>query len=398
MILSVIIVSYNVKHYLTQCLKSIFASDIPKEEYEVLVIDNASSDGTPQYIQQQFPKAEFPNLKFTAGERNVGFGKANNVCVKHSHGKYILFLNPDTVVGKTTLRESIEFAENHPDMGGHGVMMLKDNGDFALESRRGLPTPWVSFCKMSGLQKLFPKSKMFGRYYMNYLDRNQSSPIDIISGAYFFTTRAALDKVGLFDENFFMYGEDIDLSYRMLLAGYQNYYLPTPILHYKGESTHKSTFRYVHVFYGAMLTFFKKHFRTYWLGVSLPVKFAILVKALLALTMGQMKKLKEFLLPIKKYKHHRFIYVGRHREQIEELAERWWLNMEYVETDQELHIVPQLPQSADTDVYTHVVYDAQDFDYSYILEAFQKSHHKSYIGVFYADQNALITASRVFSI
>jgi hypothetical protein len=147
-----------------------------------------------------------------------------------------------------------------------------------------------------------------------------------------------------------------------------------------------------------MLTFFKKHFRTYWLGVSLPVKFAILVKALLALTMGQMKKLKDFLLPIKKYKYHRFIYVGRHREQIEELAERWWLNMEYVEADQELHIVPQLPQSSDTDVYTHVVYDAQDFDYSYILEAFQKSHHKSYIGVFYADQNALITASRVFSI
>ena len=163
MILSVIIVSYNVKHYLTQCLKSIFASDIPKEEYEVLVIDNASSDGTPQYIQQQFPKEKFPNLKFTAGERNVGFGKANNVCVKHSHGKYILFLNPDTVVGKTTLRESIEFAENHPDMGGHGVMMLKDNGDFALESRRGLPTPWVSFCKKSGLQKLFPKSKIFCR-------------------------------------------------------------------------------------------------------------------------------------------------------------------------------------------------------------------------------------------
>lgn len=396
---SVIIVSYNVKHYLAQCLFSIFKSDLPSNEYEVFVIDNASNDNTPQHIQKIFSQDKYPNLKFITGKRNVGFGRANNECIRQANGKYILFLNPDTIIGETTLSQSINFAEKHSEMGGHGVMMLKDNGEFAFESRRGLPTPWVSFCKMSGLQSLFPKSKLFGKYYMRYLDQEEVCKIDIISGAYFFTSKSALSEVGLFDEDFFMYGEDIDLSYRMIKQGYTNYYLPSPILHYKGESTHKSTFRYVHVFYGAMLTFFKKHFRTYWLGVSIPIKIAIFLKAILALTVAEIKKLKKFLFPIKKYKKHNFIYIGKHQDIISELAKRWWLNMEYVEADSK-SFNPSLLNNTNficKDLYTHVVFDIEDFNNDFILDFFRKSEHKAYMGTYNPTENVLITATRVFS-
>ena len=146
--------------------------------------------------------------------------------------------------------------DTHPEAGATGVAMLKDDGGFAWESRRGLPTPFTSFCKMTGLCALFPHSRRLGRYYMRYLDKNKTNQIDVISGAFCMVRRSALDKTGLLDEDFFMYGEDIDLSYRLLQCGYKNYYQPLRILHYKGESTHKSSFRYVHVFYKAMLIFF----------------------------------------------------------------------------------------------------------------------------------------------
>lgn len=293
--LSIIIVSYNVKHYVEQCLISIFASlkegDI---EGEVFVVDNDSPDNTVGYIAQRFPTSIYPSLRIIANARNVGFGRANNQAVRRSQGEYILFLNPDTLITERTLADMIQFADQHPDMGGLGVHMINADGAFAKESRRALPTPWVSFCKMTGLSTLMPKSRTFGRYYMQYLPKDEPCEIEIISGACMMCRKEALDEVGSFDEQFFMYGEDIDLSYRLLLGGYHNYYIPTPILHYKGESTKKNSYRYVHTFYEAMLIFYRKHWASSSLLFSLPIHIAIFGRALLALLSNQLKATMQF--------------------------------------------------------------------------------------------------------
>ena len=274
--LSVIIVSYNVKHFLEQCLRSVEQA-AQGVKHEIIVVDNASTDGSVKYIQERFP-----NITLIASDENLGFARANNLAIKKSKGEYVLLLNPDTIVAENTFSSFIDFMDSTPDAGACGAYMLHTDGTFALESRRGLPTPFVAFCKMSGLTSLFPKSRLFGRYYMCYLDELSVNPIEIVSGAYMFLRREVLDKAGLLDEDFFMYGEDIDLSYRILKAGYRNYFLPTPILHYKGESTKKSSYRYTHTFYQAMQLFFRKHYSHYSVLVSLPIYMAIWGRALLA--------------------------------------------------------------------------------------------------------------------
>ena len=252
---SVIIVSYKVRYYIEQCLNSVLRS-VP--DAQILVVDNKSDDGSVEYLRERFPGAEV-----IANDFNAGFGKANNMALAKATGKYVLFLNPDTVVAERTIPGCIEYMEAHPETGAVGVRMQYGDGRFALESRRSLPTPSVSFWHMTGLGRLFPRSKVFARYHLTYLDRDVECPIDVVSGAYMFVRKEALDKTGGFDESFFMYGEDIDLSYRILQQGYQNSYLPIPIIHYKGESTIKTSFRYAKVFYDAMIIFFKKHFHKY---------------------------------------------------------------------------------------------------------------------------------------
>ena len=237
--LSVIIVNYNVKCYLEQCLHSVRRAS-EGLQVEVFVVDNLSTDGSVAYLRERFPE-----VTFIENTENVGFARANNQAIRLSTGEYVLLLNPDTIVTEHTLADMVRFMNLHPEAGGAGAYMLRTDGTFALESRRGLPTPFVAFCKMSGLASLFPRSRVFGRYYMRYLDEQQSSEIEIISGACMLLRRAALDRVGLLDEDFFMYGEDIDLSYRILKGGYKNYFIPTRMLHYKGESTVKSSYRYV---------------------------------------------------------------------------------------------------------------------------------------------------------
>jgi GT2 family glycosyltransferase len=190
-------------------------------------------------------------------------------------GRYVLFLNPDTVVAERTIPGCIDYMDEHPEVGAVGVRMQYGNGRFALESRRSLPTPSVSFWHMTGLGKLFPGSKVFGKYHCTYFNKDMECQIDVVSGAYMFVRREALDKVGGFDEAFFMYGEDIDLSYRILQAGYQNRYLPLPIVHYKGESTNKTSYRYAKVFYDAMLIFFNKHFKRYSRLLELLVRLVL---------------------------------------------------------------------------------------------------------------------------
>lgn len=274
--LSIVIVSYNVRRYLNQCLESVRAASEGLDT-EVFVVDNASTDDTLTVLPSRFPE-----VHFIANEDNLGFSCANNQAIRVSHSPYVLLLNPDTRIEKNTLKDALCFMDAHPKSGGVGVMMLDENGLRAPESRRAIPTPWVSAMKMLG----FPK-----RYYMSHLPWDAPCQIEVISGAFCLLRKEALDQVGLLDEDFFMYGEDIDLSYRLLKGGWENWYLPLPIIHYKGKSTRKTDFRYVHVFYQAMLIFFQKHYSHLSFFYTLPVKIAIYFRAFIALIDLLRKKL-----------------------------------------------------------------------------------------------------------
>ena len=253
--LSVIIVNYNVKHFLEQCLISV-GKAIESLPAEVIVVDNNSVDGSVEMVQ-----AKFPWVQCIANKQNTGFSKANNQGILISKGEYVLLLNPDTLVEEDTFTKCVQFMDAHPVAGGLGVHMIDGKGNFLPESKRGLPSPAVAFYKIFGLSALFPKSKVFGKYHLGYLDKNKTHEVDILSGAFMMMRKSVLVKVGLLDEAFFMYGEDIDLSYRIIKGGYKNYYFPeTRIIHYKGESTKKSSVNYVFVFYKAMVIFANKHF------------------------------------------------------------------------------------------------------------------------------------------
>ncbi len=284
--LSVIIVNYNVKHFLEQCLHSVQNAS-KSIEMEIFVVDNNSVDGSSQLI-----KEKFPDIYFIENKENTGFSKANNQAITLAKGKYILLLNPDTVVEEDTFEKVISFMDTHPDAGGLGVKMIDGKGSFLPESKRGLPTPWTAFFKIFGLAKLFPKSKRFGKYHLSYLNENEINEVDVLSGAFMLLRKSALDKAGLLDETFFMYGEDIDLSYRIQLEGYKNYYFPeTTIIHYKGESTKKGSLNYVKVFYNAMIIFAKKHFQRKAGIFIFLIHLAIYFRALLSITKRLFQKI-----------------------------------------------------------------------------------------------------------
>lgn len=254
MTLSVIIVNYNVKLLLEQCLLSVMIASA-NTVTEILVVDNDSADGSVDYLQPLFP-----TVNFIRNTHNEGFSKANNQALALARGKYILFLNPDTEVPQDCFEQCISFLEIHPDAGALGVKMVDENGTFLKESKRGFPSPMVSLYKLTGITAMFPRSRYFAAYYLGHLDENQSHKVEVLSGAFMWIKKEALDKTGEFDERFFMYAEDIDLSYRLVQAGYANYYFSgTTILHYKGKSTRKD-FKYVKLFYLAMSQFAKKHY------------------------------------------------------------------------------------------------------------------------------------------
>lgn len=274
--LSIVIVSYNVSGYLQQCLDSVMTA-LEGIEGEVFVVDNASSDDSVAMVRSRYPQVRL----IESGE-NLGFSRANNVAIRQASGEYVLLLNPDTEVAEDTLRGVLAFMDAHPKAGGTGVKMHNTDGTLAPESRRALPTPWVSCLKMLGFTK---------RYYMSNLPWDEPGQIEVISGAFCMLRHAALDEIGLLDETFFMYGEDIDLSYRLTKAGWENWYLPFSIVHHKGKSTQKSDYRYVHIFYQAMLIFFRKHYGHLSFFYTFPVKAAIYFRAGIALADILRKKL-----------------------------------------------------------------------------------------------------------
>ena len=347
--LSVIIVNYNVKYYLDQCISSVLRafevmkkasssdSSVNEEVAEIIVVDNHSADGSVDYLEKRYPQMLYPMVRFVRSAHNLGFARANNIAIRQSRGEYVLLLNPDTIVGEDTLKASVDFMDAHEDAGAVGVRMLGAQGRRAMESRRGLPTPMVSFFKMLGFCNRWPHHRLFGKYYMGYLPWDEPCQIEVVSGAYCMLRRKALDEVGLLDEDFFMYGEDIDLSYRVLKGGYHNYYLPVDILHYKGESTQKSSFRYVHVFYEAMLIFFRKHYSGMTFLLSLPIKTAIYAKALMALVgmlSERMRKSLGFFAPSAEGAQH-YVFVGSQEMQdaCREIARRLGLDAEFHDSE-----------------------------------------------------------------
>ena len=261
--LSIIIVTYNSRTLIEQCLVSVDKAIIGINA-EIIIVDNNSTDGIREYLP---PK--FPGVKFIFNNENLGFAKACNQGSKISSGDYILFLNPDTVLSETCLTECITFFKTHLDAGAVGVRMLDDQGKFLRESKRGLPSPSASFYKLFGLTTIFPGSKTIAKYYQGHLPENENNPVDVLSGAFMMIKKAVFEKVNGFDETFFMYGEDIDLSLRIIQMGFKNYYLgKVSITHLKGGST-TYNYKYVKDFYGAMKLFVKKHYN----GKSIPYRF-----------------------------------------------------------------------------------------------------------------------------
>jgi len=254
--ISIIIVNYNVRHFIRRTIESIYASKTDGLTYDIHVVDNASIDGSVDMI-----RSEFPDVQLIANKDNVGFSTANNQAIKIAKGQYKLILNPDTVIEEDTLAICHRHMEAHPQVGALGVKMIDGAGKFLPESKRDLPTIWNSITKLAGLSSVFPKSKLFNSYALGHLDENERHDIQVLCGAFMFVRQEAIDKVGMFDERFFMYGEDIDWSRRIVEGGYQIHYLPdTTIIHYKGESTKKASLNYVKTFYGAMSLYVEKHY------------------------------------------------------------------------------------------------------------------------------------------
>ena len=287
--LSVIIVSYNVEHFLAQCLISVeraianFSDQTPSaaSQIDVFVVDNISVDGTCDMVKERFPW-----VTLIENSENVGFSKANNQAIHISNAEYVLLLNPDTVIQEDTFTKCISFADENPKLGGMGVPMFDGSGTYLPESKRGIPTPWASLCRISGLFRLAPKSKNLNNYYAGHLSADENHKIDVLSGAFMWMRKSALDEVGVLDEDFFMYGEDIDLSWRIVKGGWENHYFTgTRIIHYKGESTKKGSLNYVSIFYKAMLIFAAKHFegsqaRSFNFLIRLAIYFRALISVL----------------------------------------------------------------------------------------------------------------------
>ena len=289
--LSVIIVNYNVKYFLEQCLYSVQKACLGVDA-EIIVADNNSTDGSREYLEQNFK-----TVNFIWNIQNVGFAKANNHALEKAKGDFILFLNPDTILSEDSIEKCLQFFTTNNNAGAIGIHMIDGSGNFLKESKRAFPSPITSLFKLSGLASLFPQSKTFARYHLGHLSENENHEVDVLAGAFMMMPKKILNEIGNFDERFFMYGEDVDLSYRIQKAGYKNFYFAeSTIIHFKGESTKRGSLNYVRLFYKAMSLFVKKHYSGRKAGLFIfLIQAAILIRAFFS---AVAKLLKKVGLPI----------------------------------------------------------------------------------------------------
>lgn len=276
--LSIVIVSYNARAFLNLCLHTVQKATVGIQ-HELFVVDNASADGTVEMIQQNFP-----DVILIANSKNQGFSAANNQAIAMARGQYIVLLNPDTLIGEHTFQTIINFYKTHPQTGGIGFKMIDGSGRYLRESKRGLPTPYSSFCKLFGLTRLFPESRRFAQYYHGHLDPNSQHPVDILPGAFLAFQKKHINPANALDDTFFMYGEDIDFSYRLKRNTNGNIYLGNcTLVHFKGESTPLKAHMVYH-FYKSMWLFYRIHFHnqyshfTRWLvytGINLATAISL---------------------------------------------------------------------------------------------------------------------------
>lgn len=389
--LTVVIVNYNVKYYLEQCLCSLYRA-IGTIPTEVIVVDNASTDGSETYIP-----ARYPSLTYIYNKENVGFSRANNQAIRQAQGEYVLLLNPDTVLAEDTLKKALEFMDAHPKAGATGVKMITGDGGFLPESKRGYPTLAATFGKLTGLGKLFPHSSLNG-YYCETLDMDAIHSIEVLAGAFMLMRRSALEKSGLLDETFFMYGEDIDLSCRIVEAGYQNYYLPYPILHYKGESTSKYSYRHVRVFCKAMDIFFCKHSKRYSRIGYFLVRIGIYMQ--MYLRMGMLFVHHLFSRSQKPQVSPRFLVLGGEDtiRSLQILFKRYGLEEQhhYVIANN-LTTLEGHGSIATGHNFTHVVYDTQAFSFSTIIDLLFRHQNKGVnLGLYNPESRVLVTPEKCY--
>ncbi len=306
--LSVIIVNYNVRQFLENALVSIKRS-LAGIESEIIVVDNDSDDGSVEMMREKFP-----DVDLVASDINMGFARANNVALKRATGKFLLLINPDTIVQEDTCRVMLDFLIAHPDVGLAGCKILNPDGTFQLACRRSFPTPWVALTKISGMSSLFPGSRMFGKYNLTYLNPDELYEVDALSGSFMMMARVAYEAVGDLDESFFMYGEDLDWCYRTIQAGFKVYYVPaTTIIHFKGESTRRSNIDEIRVFYRAMQLFVEKHFSRsvvvemlLTLGIVLRAALAFVARAGQSILLAAL----DYVLVVLSFTAAEFLYFG----------------------------------------------------------------------------------------
>lgn len=379
--ISVVIVNYNVKYYVGQCIDSVRRA-LQGIDSEIIVVDNHSRDGSVDYL------SKIEGVRIIESGHNLGFSKANNIAIRQSTAEYVLMLNPDTIVAEDAIRMIIDFADSHPQAGGIGVRMHNDWGTTARESRRGLPSPMTSFYKIIGLSKRLTQHRKYGRYYMGWLPWNSPSRIEVVSGACFLVRRKALDEVGLMDEDYFMYGEDIDLSYRLLKGGWENWFVPADIIHYKGESTQKTSFNYVHVFYNAMLIFMRKHYsHLSWL-IIWPLQIAVYFIALLALMATLFDRMKKSLGFGGRYKiEFPVLYLegsNTMKEKCRAIAMRKGLSVIDSLDDCKQNIVVR-------------VFDPSEMSYADIIKHMSESaNNRVRLGLYHNDKDIIITQMEVY--
>ena len=379
--ISVVIVNYNVKYYVGQCIDSVRRA-LRGIDSEIIVVDNHSRDGSVDYL------SKIEGVRIIESGHNLGFSKANNIAIRQSTAEYVLMLNPDTIVAEDAIRMIIDFADSHPQAGGIGVRMHNDWGTTARESRRGLPSPMTSFYKIIGLSKRLPQHRKYGRYYMGWLPWDSPSRIEVVSGACFLVRRKALDEVGLMDEDYFMYGEDIDLSYRLLKGGWENWFVPADIIHYKGESTQKTSFNYVHVFYNAMLIFMRKHYSHLSRLIIWPLQIAVYFIALLALMGTLFDRMKKSLGFGGRYKREfPVLYLegsNTMKEKCRAIAMRKGLSVIDSLDDCKQNIVVR-------------VFDPSDMSYADIIKHMSESaNNRVRLGLYHNDKDIIITQMEVY--
>ncbi len=389
--LTVIIVNYNVKYYVEQCLYSLEKA-LAGIDAQVYVVDNCSSDDSVEYLQSRFKE-----ITLVQNRANLGFSRANNMAIRDSASEYVLLLNPDTMVSEDAIRTPLEFMDAHPKAGILGVRMLNTDGTVAKESRRGVPSPATAFYKMCGLCERFPQNRTFAHYYMSYLPWDRAEKIEVVSGAFCLLRRSALEEVGGLDQDYFMYGEDIDLSYRIGNNGWEAWYYPVDILHYKGESTQKTSFRYVHVFYKAMFIFFNKHYSHLSRVLSIPIQCAIYSKAFSALVQAKVGRLCSMLknekLKVVATARYVFVIGEENRGLCEEIASINGLDSVSFIT----HLEDVDYTALDSSTITYIIYDTVAYSLKDIFcKASVTLHPKARMGFFNPLSRTVITEKNVF--